>query len=182
MLLKDTGVALKACSEHDDVLLTLHGDSGTELNRYVVDIGPPAPTPTPTPAPTATPNPYAGSVTRKVCVDDIAGRSAYLDGSELVGAAFDNDDFELSGTITSASIGEAEEGELYRYFFGYTLTTGALQLTVSDAGAADTQGLDNEQVYPVRLEASDGTDTRFLDVAVWVDSSNLSPSDDGLCS
>ena len=178
VLLKDTGVSLKACSEHDDVLLTLHGDGRGELNRYEVDIGP---EPTATPVPTATPNPYHGSVSRRVCVDDLTGRSVYLDGGELVGAAFTNTDFGLSGSITSASIGEAEEGELYRYFFGYTLASGSLQLTVSDAGAADTQGLDNDQVYPVRVTASDGTSERFLDVAVWVDSSNLSPGD-GLCS
>ena len=183
VLLKDTGVVLKACSEHDDVMLTLHDADGEELNRYIVDIGPPPPTPVPTAVPTATPNPYAGSVSRRICVDGVVGRYEYLDGGELVGAAFDHDDFGLVNDIEEARIGESEDGAVNRYFFGQTLTAGSLQLTVSATGAADTQGLTNDRVYPVRLTAKDDTgQEKWLDVAVWLDTTNQSPGDDGLCS
>ena len=79
VLLKDTGVALKACSEHDDLVLTLHGALDEELNRYVVDIGGPPPTPVPGPVfDTA----YA---TLRFCPDDTTPRDALLTGNEKVG-------------------------------------------------------------------------------------------------
>ena len=56
-MLEDTGVELIACREHEDVLVSLHGDGGKELNRYLVDVLP-ASTPTPTP-PATTPAAYA---------------------------------------------------------------------------------------------------------------------------
>ena len=44
-MLEDTGLGLIACGVKEDVLITLHGDDGEELNRYLVDVGP-RPTPT----------------------------------------------------------------------------------------------------------------------------------------
>lgn len=57
-LLEGTGVTLIACAYHEDVkvTVTLHGDEGVELNRYLVDILP-APTATPRPTPTPVPTP-----------------------------------------------------------------------------------------------------------------------------
>ena len=183
LLLENTGVSMIACSEHEDVGIRLVNSEGEELNRYLIDVGPAPPAPTATPVPTPTPNPYAGSVSRRICVDDDSDRHAYLDGGENVGAVFDHDGFGLTNDIEAVSIGEAEAGALNRYFFESTLTTGDVQLTVSEAGAADTQGLDNEVVYQIRLTASDDTgQEKFLDVAVWLDTSTVSPNGDGLCS
>ena len=176
VLLQGTGVGLKACSEHDDVILSLHGDEGAELNRYVVDIGA-AP-----PAPTATPRPDAGWDSRRVCVDDGASRATYLTGDEKVGAAFASSDFELSGNITAVDVGDVEEGNDFRYFFEDTISGAEVQLTVSKAGAGDRLGLDADRIYPVRVTVTAGGVTAYLDVGVWLDTTVVSPNDDGLCS
>ena len=180
LMLQDTGVGLIACAEEQDVLLTLHGDEGEELNRYLVDIGA---APTATPVPTATPDPDAGYTSRRVCVDDQASRAAYLTGGENVGAAFDSTAFGLSGDVASVMVGDVEAGNDFRYYFGASIASGDVQLTVSDTGAADSLGLDADRVYPVRVAATDGTGkTAFLDIGVWLDTTTLSPNDDGLCS
>ena len=180
VLLKETGVALKACSEHDDVLVSLHGEEGAELNRYVVDIGP---EPAATAVPTATPDPRAGYKDRRVCPDDGSGRADYLTGGEDVGAALPKGDFDLPD-IASVVIGNVPGSGEYRYFFRSNLGgSGSVQLIVTDAGAGDTQGLDVDRIYPVRLTATSAAGVeKFLDVAVWLDNSTLSPNDDGRCS
>ena len=179
-MLEGTGVELIACQQDGDLPVTLHGDEGEELNRYLVDIGA---APTATPVPTATPDPDAGYTARRVCVDDQASRAAYLTGGENVGAAFDSTDFGLSGDVASVIVGDVEAGNDFRYYFGAAIPSGDVQLTVSDTGAADSLGLDADRVYPVRVTATGGTGgTAFLDVGVWLDTTTLSPNDDGLCS
>ena len=181
-LLEGMGVGVLACAEHDDVLVTLHGEAGAELNRYTVDIGPP-PTATPTPAPTLSPE--AGYESRRVCVDDDASRAAYLDGGELVGGTFTSADFggRLSGSVTSASLADVAPGNGHVYHFGHSLSQGAVQLTVSSLGASGDQGLNTDRVYPVRLAVSDGAGaTAFLDVGVWLDASEEAANGDGICS
>ena len=37
-LLQGGGLSLLACDVHEDVIVTLHGDDGVELNRYLVDV------------------------------------------------------------------------------------------------------------------------------------------------
>ena len=179
-MLEGTGVGLIACQQDGDLPVTLHGDDGTELRRYLVDIGA---APTATPVPTATPDPDAGYTSRRVCVDDQASRAAYLTGGENVEAAFDSTAFGLSGDVASVIVGDVEAGNDFRYYFGAAIASGDVQLTVSDTGAADSLGLDADRVYPVRVTATDGTgETAFLDVGVWLDTTTLSPNDDGLCS
>ena len=181
-LLEGMGVGVVACAEDDDVLVTLHGEGGAELNRYTVDIGPP-PTATPTPAPIL--SPHAGYASRRVCVDDDASRAAYLDGGELVGGTFTSADFggRLSGSVTSASLGDVAPGNGHVYHFGHSLSQGAVQLTVSGLGASGDQGLNTDRVYPVRLAVSDGAGaTAFLDVGVWLDASEEAANGDGICS
>ena len=176
------GIGVVACAEHDDVLVTLHGEGGAELNRYTVDIGPP-PTATPTPAPTV--SPQAGYASRRVCVDDDASRAAYLDGGELVGGTFTSADFggRISGSVASASLADVAPGNGHVYHFAHSLSQGAVQLTVSGLGASGDQGLNTDRVYPVRLAASDGTGvTAFLDVGVWLDASEEAANGDGICS
>ena len=179
VLLHDTAVGLVACSEHEDVVVTLTGEESAQLNRYVVDIGPAA---TATPAPTPTPNPDAGYVERAVCVDVQNLRADYLSGGESVGAAFAASDFGLSGTLDSVELGDLPGGEPYRYFFDGALTAGSYRVTVNAAGAGDTQGLAGELVYPVRLTAvDDAGELRYLDVGVWLDTGTLSTAGNGLC-
>ena len=174
---QDAVVGILACREHDDVVLSLHGEDGAELNRYFVDIGPPRPKPTPTLSPDA------GYAVRRVCVDDPDSPAAYLDGGETVGASFLQADFggRLAGPVSAASLSSVVPGDSNIYFFEHSVSGGAVQLSVSGLGAAD-QGLDTDQSYPVRLTARDAAGaTAFLDVGVWLDSSETSPNGDGLC-
>lgn len=138
----------------------------------------------------------AGYRTARVCVDDASTQGLYLDGGELVGPVMDNTAFGLAGTIQAAELVDMDMDDDYRYFFGYTLASGGVQLSVTDAGASGL-GLDDTHVYPVRLEVVDDTVflddpltakdeamnglTAMLDVGVWVDASTLSPGDDGAC-
>ena len=190
-LVQDMGVGLIACSEHDDVVITLHGEDGEELNRYLVDIHQ-----RPTPGP-ARPPPDAGYSIRQVCVDSADSQTNYLSGSEEVGDTFDAADFGLAGTIQSVQLADIG-GNDFRWFFAHSLTSGEVQLRVTAAGASEL-GLDSNRVYPIRLTATDDTiivpddlstpedeevvgATAHLDVGVWVDMSTLSPTDNGRCS
>ena len=174
VLIKDTGVALKACSEHDDLTLTLHGDD-RELNRYVVDIGP---EPTATPVPTPLPGPPSFSPayrTLRFCPDAKTPRSAILTGSEAVGTTAATG----TGTITYAMAPDGDSRDFA--FFTIDSSTGAI--TVSDAGADDHTGIDGTRLYTfVVLATDDAGRTGEALVAVQLDLSTDSPNDDGLCS
>lgn len=188
-LARDTGIGLIACSEHDDVVVTLHGEDDEELNRYLLDIEPGT-------AAVARHNPDAGYDLRRVCVDAADHQLNYLDGGELVGGVFDEVAFGLS-VVDSVTLEETDSGNSYRYLFSYSLTGNEVQLSVSAAGGSGF-GLDATQVYPIRIVAveDDGIpddDTTpdvdetadldaHVDVGVWLDTSTLSPGDDGQCS
>ena len=170
VLLRDTGIGLKACSEHDDVVLTLHGQEGVELNRYVVDIGQ---------RPADRPPMYAG---RRVCLDDGGLRSDYLTGDERVGADFDSTDFGLTGDVVSVTLDDVEAGNDFRFFFDAEIVADNVRLEVSEAGAGDTLGLNTDRIYPVRVTATDaGGASAYLDVGVWLDTA-LAANGDGLCT
>ena len=172
LMLPNTGVGLKGCSDHEDVRVTLHGAEGAELNRYEFDIGAAA---------TATPRPDAGYASRRVCVDNQAQRAVFLSGGESVGADFDSSDFGLSGNIDRAVISDVEAGNDFRYFFESEIVSGNASLTVSEAGAGATLGLIMDRIYPVRVTATDASGaSAFLDVGVWLDIP-VSPGGDGLC-
>ena len=190
-LVKDTGVGLIACSAAADVAITLHGDGGVELNRYLVDIQA-----RPTPGPAA--SLPAGYNIRQVCVDSADHQINYLSGGEQGGDSFDGADFGLAGTIQSVQLADTAQENHYLYFFAYSLSAGEVQLRITDVGASAI-GLDADQVYPVRLTATDNTIvvaddpntpedeeevgvTAHLDVGVWLDTSTLSPNDNGRCS
>ena len=183
ILYPDMGVGLVACSEANDVVLTLHGDDGEELNRYLVDIH--------ADSPAATQNPDTGYEVRRLCVDAADRQVNYLDGGEEAGEAFDKADFGLTYDVDSVVLEDTSADSDYRYFFGYSLTGGGVQLLVSDVGASGL-GLDSDKVYQVRMTATDegdatavppvATATASLDVGVWLDTSTLSPADDGRCS
>ena len=178
VLLKNTGVALKACSEHDDVMLTLHGQDGEELNRYVADIGPP-PTATLAPAPPATPVPAPSFATAyqtlRFCPDSATPPSMQLDGGETAGT--------VSATGTgSITFSLAPDGDSRDFaFFAIDGSTGAI--TVSDAGADDHTGIDGGRLYTIVVRATDdaGRVGEAL-VAVQVDLTTLSPLGDGACA
>jgi hypothetical protein len=158
-----------ACAETQDIIVTLHGEGGRELNRYVVDIQAAGPTPTHSPPETK------GHVTRRVCVDAMGGRANYLDGGEKVGPAFTASDFDLSGTAsyTLSALGS----DIYLFDID-----ASGQITVSDAGGGDTQGLSGDRVYAVRVLATDDAGAAgYLDVGVWVDVSATSTEQDGIC-
>lgn len=126
----------------------------------------------------------AGYQTLRVCVDSADAQTNYLDGGEVVGDPLDADDFGLVGTTTIKAITVADIGvEQARWYFTASLSSGTVQLTVSDPGASDF-GLDADRVYPIRLTATDDTDaanTASLDLGVWLDTTTLSPRDDGGC-
>ena len=144
------GVGVIACSQHDDALITLHGEDDEELNRYLVDVHRKAA------AQPAMPPPDAGYTIRRVCVDATDSQVNYLSGGEEVGGPFDEDDFGLDGTIQSIQLGDTAADHHYQYFFSYTLSSGEVQLLITGAGASGL-GLDSDQVYPVRLTATDNT-------------------------
>ena len=181
-LLVGYGVGLVACAVADDVLVTLHGDEGAELNRYLADVGAAAAAPAATPAAPVN----RGNTTLQLCVDADASRADYLSGAESVGAAFSASDFGLSGS-PDYTLADAVDGSGHAYFF--SLNSG--QLTVTGAGAGDTAGLDADRVYSVRITATDADgDSAYLDVGVWLDTSTVSNPDgdvstvdgDGSCS
>ena len=172
VLIKDTGVALKACSEHDDLMLTLH-DGEEELNRYVVDIGPAA-TATPVPA-TPIPNPVFSPAyeTLRFCPDAATPPDMQLDGGETVGTITATG----TGTITYSL---APDGESRDFAFFEIDSAGAI--TVSDAGADDHTGINGSRLYTFLVRAIDsaGRVGEAL-VAVQVDLSNLAAAGDGVC-
>ena len=155
-MLEDTGLGLIACGVKEDVLITLHGDDGEELNRYLVDVGP---RPTPTAIPTVVPGPSFGAayVSRRFCADDTyldtessaANRAKYLSGDERVGAAV-----TASGGTGTLSYSLGSNGPTLDYlFFDVASSTG--QLTVNSAGADGHSGIDGTRLYPVVLTATD---------------------------
>ena len=174
VLLKDTGVSLKACSEHDDLTLTLHGEDGKELNRYVVDIGPP-PTATPIPA-TPVPNPVFSPAyeTLRFCPDAASPPESILTGDEAVGTV------TATGTGTiSYSLAPDGDGRDFAYF---AIDDSTGEITVSAAGADDHTGLDGIRLYTLVVRATDdaGRMGEAL-LAIQVDLSNTSTSGDGTC-
>lgn len=182
-LYKGMGVGLVACSPANDVVLTLHGDDGEELNRYLVDIH--------ADSPAAAAHPDAGHAVRRLCLDSADHQVNYLDGGEEAGEAFARDAFGLAYNVDSLVLADTSADTEYRYFFSYSLSGGGVQLLVSDVGASGL-GLDAHKVYPVRMTATDEGDptadtpvaptTASLDVGVWLDITTLSPGDDGICS
>ena len=179
-VLRDRGIGIIACGAVDDVVVSLHGDNGEELNRYLVDVHPAS-----TPVPTASNPAY---ISRRVCVDAADAQNNYLSGGELVGAVIPRSVFR--GVTSSATIvlSDTSPENRFKFFFSYS-TTGSIQLSVTDVGASEL-GLDADRVYAVRLTATDvgsGTaedpdDTAFIDVGVWLDMSTLSPTGNGQCS
>ena len=170
-LLAGRGLGLLACAEADDVLLTLHGEEGAELNRYLVDVGA-----------EAAAQAAIGHQSRRVCVDSQT-RVNYLSGGELVGAALSADDFGLGGTLVSVSVADEEEGSDVFWFFDFAaITNGFAQMRVSEAGASGTLGLDADRVYVVRVTGTDTAgDTASLNLGVWLDQATISADGDGLC-
>ena len=190
-ILEHGGVGFIACSQNDTVLVTLHGQDGEELNRYWVAVHT-------RPTHTAVPPADAGYNIRRVCVDSADHQLNFLSGGEEVGATFDRDDFGLDGTIQKVRLEDTADDHHYQYFFAASVSSGNVQVQVTDVGASEL-GLDADQVYPVRLTATDNSvvvpdDTStpedeevigamaHLDIGVWVDTTTLSPLDDGRCS
>ena len=112
-VLEGTGVRMIACNEHEDVVISLHGDDGAELNRYLVDVLAAA-------AVNAEPDFVDGAYTvRQVCVDDTASTAAYLSGNEQVGAAVTATDAD-SDTLTYA-LGAGDPNDHYVFRRGLRL-------------------------------------------------------------
>ena len=185
-MLEDTGLGLIACGVKEDVLITLHGEEGEELNRYLVDVGPrptPTPVPTATPVPTTAPRPvrFDGSrVSRRVCVDDATSRNTYLDGGENVGAAVAAED--SGGTaLTGATYALLPyEGRLDYSLFD---VDNIGQITVSDLGADDHSGLTDGELYILEIQATDSSgNSARIPVVVQVALNPVSTAGDGSCS
>ena len=123
----------------------------------------------------------------RVCVDSADHRANFLDGWEYAGAAFDWDAFGFTSTtdITSATIADTVEANGYVYFFAVEIVSGDVQLRITPAGAGNTAGLTNDRLYPLTVTAAvvaQGiTIPKDLSVGIWLDTTTLSPSDDGRC-
>ena len=166
-MLENTGLGLIACDETEDVLITLHGDNGAELNRYYVDVGP---------VPTATPSPpsFDAYQTKRFCPDLATPREQLLDGGESVGSARATG----TGTITYSL---APDGDSRDFAFFNVSSSGAL--TVSATGADDHTGIDGARLYTFKVVATDAGGRRSESViVVQLDLGNMSPSGDGRCS
>lgn len=147
-LVEGTGVTLKACDDHEDVVVSIHGDDGAELNRYLVDILPAAATPTPGPS-----APLIGQyVSRRVCAVATTSRAGYFDGDETVGASFTAtvDGTALPSTSTTYAL--LSDGSADYAFFD---VSDSGQLSVSDLGADDDSGLDASRLYGFVLQVTD---------------------------
>ena len=178
ILPQDVGIGLVACAEASDVQLTLHDDLGAELNRYLVDIH----ADTTAPTPQATPS-GVNPIDVRVCVDSADNRGDYLDGWEYVGSALDAVDFGLSaGDLTGSALTDAIDDSGYVYYFVAELVSGDLRIRVSPAGASDTAGLDADRVYPLTVEAVQSSLSAKRTLGIWLDTTTLSPNDNGLCS
>ena len=155
-LLEDTGVGLEACAEHEDTVITLHGDDGKELNRYLVDVLPantPTPTPTPSPTPTATPVPAPPAFSANYAAVTLSGTIA-------------SGDSVIRRTATNSPSYELATEQDYALFS--VSNTGAI--TVNTLGANEFAALASGAVklYTVRLVASnqDGQDSIVVAVQV----------------
>lgn len=174
-LVEGTGVALIACAEAEDVAVTLHGDAGAELNRYLVDV---LPEPTAVPA-TATPvaNPVfdPAYTSLRFCPDSATPPAMQLSGGETVGTV------TATGTGTLA-YALAPDGESRDFAF-FEIDSGTGGISVSDAGADDHTGIDGTRLYTFVVNATDdaGRAGEAL-VAVQVDLSNPTTAGDGVCT
>ena len=171
LLLENTGVALEACSEHEDVLITLTGDKGVVLNRYLVDVLPAREVNRP---PAWDEGDYA---LRAVCGDQGGDRALLFDGlpapGELVGDALAVSDPD--GDPMTVSL--AAEGD-YAYF-AVDEVSGDYQLRLSELGPNDDTGLDVERLYALRLLARDNRGGRdAITVTVQVDETRLGTGTD----
>ena len=168
LLLEGTGIGLVGCHEQDDTVVTLHGADGTELKRYMVDVLEPLTLNSP-------PDFGADYTGRLVCVDDATDRGTYLDGGETVGAALTATDSDGDGVAYALGVDDHQH-----YLFFSVNSSG--QLSVNEAGANDTSGLDADRVYPLVLTATDGNggSDRII-VAVQLDTANEATGDDGVC-
>lgn len=165
-MLENTGLGLIACGEEEDVLITLHGDEGAELNRYYVDVGP---------APTATPSPpsFAAYQTKRFCPDVVTPRDELLNGGESVGSARATG----TGTITYSL---AANGDSNDFAFFNVSSSGAV--TVSAAGADDHTGIDGARLYTFKVVATDAAGRRSESVvAAQLDLSQVAPNNNGVC-
>lgn len=182
VLPSDVGIGLIACSEADDVLVTLHNDEGKELKRYMVDIlaDPLVRTPTPQTAPAG-----IESFDIRVCLDSADHRANYLDGWEYAGVPLDAERFGFrSGDLLDGATLEDAPGNEFVYFFAVEVVSGQAQIRVTPAGASNTSGLDIDRVYPIALKGKRGASEgpTILWLGIWLDQSTLSPNDNGLCS
>ena len=142
LLIEGSGIGLIGCHEHDDVVVTLHGENGAELARYKLDVL------AAEPANTA-PQFATDYVLRVVCVDSATTTADYFDAGEEVGdvvTATDADSATLSYALAP------ESGELdYAYFE----IDNAAQITVSSLGADGDSGLGAERLYTFLVVADD---------------------------
>ncbi len=172
-LLKDTGIELAGCHERGEVLVTLHGDGGGELNRYFVDVLEAA---TPTPVPTAVVPPDFGAdyAALRFCADAATPRGSVLSGGEEVGTLTGS-----GGPGLVYSLGGAGDDRDYA-FFEIDASTGSI--TVSDLGADDTTGMDGTRLYSFSVQATDdGGLTGEATVAAQLNLTSISTGGDGSC-
>ena len=172
-LLEKTGVDLLGCHEHEDVLITLYGKRGEELNRYFVDVLE-APTPTPVPPAVLPPDFVNEYASLRFCADAAKPRRAILSGGELVGSVTATGKAPLAYSLGSVP------GRRSDYAFFKIDPAGAV--IVSDLGADDTTGMDGSRLYSLSVRATDANGlTGEAAVAVQLSLAPISRRGDGRC-
>ena len=170
-LVAGTGVGLIGCHEHEDVVVSLHGDEGEELQRYLVDVlAAPVSTATPVPPPS-----LGDFQVLRFCPDAVTPRGTILNSRETVGTVTATG----SGTIAYSLVAGGDS--LDYAFFDIDSGTGAV--TVSDAGADDHTGIDGTRLYSFAVQATDDSElVSSATVVAQLDLSNVSSGGDGVCS
>ena len=168
-MLANTGLGLVACGEQEDVTISLHGDGGEEMNRYLVDIEAAAP------APPQPPDFGVEYVSLRFCADAASPRGSVLSGGEEVGSIT-----ATGQTALAYSLGAAGGGGPDYAFFEIDESSGAI--TVSDLGADDTTGMDGASLYSFTVRArDDGGRTAEAAAVVQLVLSSVSTAGDGRC-
>ena len=162
-----SGLGLIACgvtASDADAAVTLYDGTGEELESYAVPVAVAAATPTPAPAPPSWSSTYE---TRQVCADSTTDRASFLDGTgDTVGAVL-----PAATGATSYALGLNDPHHHYLFFD----LSSSRQLTVNVAGANDTSGIDDNQVYPVVVTARNDTGSDTLVVGIQLDADGTCP-------
>ena len=175
-----TGVGLIACADSlapptvyqgTVALYDRPAPEGVELTSYTFEITPVATAATGTRPPAFDDGVYT---TRQICVDAVGARAGYLSGGELAGAAVAATDPDTGDTLVYVL--ESWDGKSNYFYFDIDPATG--QISVAEAGANDSSGLNSDAVYAVAVRARDNNGaSAVIDVGIQLNATTTSDRD-----